>query len=461
MTLRQNVIAKITQAVAPSAESAAPEGASSTLFQPSAARFWLAVLLTGVGAGLSAVALTLLWYEVQRLVWSAPSSDILAAAARAPPSLRLLALLGAGVLTGAAQFALVSLSSANAIEITTALWFYAGRLPPLRTVASAILSIVIVAMGASLGREGAPKQMGAVIANLLADRAQFSDQQRKLIVACGAGAGIAAVYNVPLGGALFALEVLRGVLSVRLALPALGASLVATIVAHIFLPDRPLYSFTDGAASASVMLWAAIAGPVFGLASVGYVRMIALADRIRPSGWQRLVAPALALGLLGALSIPFPQLLGNGQDLTQSLLNGAVPSSLFVVLLILKPFATFICLGSGAPGGLFTPSLTFGALLGAFLGSLWLTFWPGAPPGAFAVLGAGAVLAATTQGPISASVLMMELTGRDQAFIAPLLLAIVAASAVARSIEIRSIYDARLSDAQLTARRHLRENLPQ
>jgi H+/Cl- antiporter ClcA len=106
---------------------------------------------------------------------------------------------------------------------------------------------------------------------------------------------------------------------------------------------------------------------------------------------------------------------------------------------------------------LFTPSLTFGALLGAALGYAWSLLWPGPPMGLFAVIGAASTVAATTQGPISAVVLMMELTGHDRSFIAPLLLAVVGATLVSRGVEPRSIYDARLSDEQVNARLKARE----
>jgi H+/Cl- antiporter ClcA len=111
-----------------------------------------------------------------------------------------------------------------------------------------------------------------------------------------------------------------------------------------------------------------------------------------------------------------------------------------------------MCLGSGTPGGLFTPSLALGALLGGVLGHAWSFVWPGAPPGLFAVVGASAVLAATTQGPISAVVLIMELTGLDRTFIVPVLLAVASATLVSRTIEPRSIYDARLTDEQVQER---------
>ena len=428
----------------------------ATLTQPGAIRFWLAVLLTGVATGLAAAALTLLLQLVQHWMWPGPGT-LRDAAARAGACRHVLVLLGAGLLTGAGQILLRRLSSGNGIDITAAIWFCAGRLPALRSLGSAVLSVVIVGMGASLGREGAPKQAGAVIANALSDRVRLSDERRRLLVACGAGAGMAAAYGVPLGGALFAIEVLRGALSLRLVLPALLASLVATSVSWLFLPDAPTYHIPGFASSGSLLAWALLAGPIAGLVSVGYVRMIAWTDRNKPKGRRRLLAPVLALGLLGLVSIRFPALLGNGKDIAELTFTQPMPFAALLALLVLKPAATALCLGSGAPGGLFTPSLAMGALLGAVLGQAWSWLLPGTPVGAFAVIGAASVLAATTQGPISAVVLMMELTGRDRSTIVPLLLAVATATLVSRSIEPRSIYDARLSDKEVAARLKARE----
>jgi len=418
-----------------------------TLTSPAATAFWAAILLTGIGAGIAAGVLTLLLQSIEHVVW--PGPNILDAAAQARYPRHLLVLLGAGVLTGAGQLVLQRLSSANGIDITEAITRYAGRLPALRTLGSALLSIVVVGMGASLGREGAPKQAGAVIANMLSDRVKLSDEQRRLLVACGAGAGMAAAYGVPLGGALFALEVLRGVLALRLILPALLASAVATAVSWSMLPNAPTYSVPAYPLSASVVCWAMAAGPVIGLVSVGYIRFVAWADRNKPQGWRRLIAPSIALGLLGALSTAFPQLLGNGKEIAQLAFTNQVAPLLMVALLVLRPLVTVMCLGSGVPGGLFTPSLALGALLGGVLGIAWSWIWPGVPPGLFAVLGAAAVLAATTHGPISSVVLIMELTARDRSFMLPLLIVVVIATIVARTLDPRSIYDARLTDQEV------------
>jgi CIC family chloride channel protein len=428
----------------------------ATLSQSGASTFWLAVLIIGAGTGGSAIVLSVILQSVQHMAWPADSQSILSAAQNAGAWHHLWILAMAGALTGGAQLALVRLTSGNGIDITEAIWFNAGRLPVLRTLGSAVLSVIIVGMGASLGREGAPKQFGAVIANLVSDRGKLSDEQRRLLVACGSGAGMASAYGVPLGGALFALEVVRGALALRMVLPALLTSLVATAISWLVLPDAPTYTIPEFQHSLSVSLWALPAGAIAGLVSVAYVRLIAFADRNKPKGWYRLLAPVLALSMLGGLSIAFPQLLGNGKEVSQLAFDAQVAPSLLIALLLLKPLATALCLGSGAPGGLFTPSLALGALLGGLLGHLWSYLWPGTPVGLFSVIGAAAVLAATTQGPISAVVLMMELTGRDRSFIVPLLLAVVVATMVSRSLELRSIYEARLSEAQVEERRKVR-----
>jgi H+/Cl- antiporter ClcA len=360
--------------------------------------------------------------------------------------------MGAGVLTGLGQLLLSGLSSGNGIDINAAIWFTAGRLPALRTLGSAVLSIFLVGMGVSLGREGAPKQAGAVFGNWSADGAKLSDEQRRLLVACGSGAGMAAAYGVPLGGALFSLEVLRGVLALRLVLPALMASTVATLVAWSVVPNEPLYLFPTYEMSPSVIVWSLVMGPIIGLVSVGYVRAIAWADRHKPRGWKRLVAPLIVMSILGAVSFSFPQILGNGQAISELAFDGRVGPWILLCVLILKPLATVMCIRSGAPGGLFTPSLTVGAMLGGCLGQGWSLLWPGPSAGLYSVLGAGAMLAATTQGPISTVVLMFELTGHNRSFVAPMLLGVTTATLVARIIEPRSIYDAKLNDRQVAAR---------
>jgi chloride channel protein, CIC family len=430
----------------------------ATLRDPGAIRFWTAVALTGLCAGLGAALLTLLFNATQELAWGAAEPSALFEAARqASPQRHVALLLAAGLMTSFSQWALTRLTSGNSIDVTAAIWFRAGRMPAWRTLGTAVLSIVIVGIGAPLGREGAPKQFGVVFGNLFSSLQKLSDEQRRLVVAIGAGAGMAAVYSVPLGGALFALEVLRGALALRLVIPALAAALIATTTASFVVPSAPLYIVPLYPISPDVYLWTVIASPFIGLWSVAFVRAISWAYRARPSDWRRFIAPPLVLVVIGLLSIVFPELLGNGQDVAQLLFLHPLEPIVLAALVLVRPLATVASVASGAPGGLFTPSLAAGALAGAALGELWLWVHPGGEIGLFALLGAGAMLAASTQGPISSLVLMMELTGQARAFALPMLTAIVIATMTARLIEWRSVYEARLTDEEVTERLLARE----
>jgi len=295
-----------------------------------------------------------------------------------------------------------------------------------------------------LGREGAPKQVGAALAGALAKYGKLSSSQRRLLVACGAGAGLAAVYNVPLGGALFAVEILLGSLSLSLVLPAMGTSLIAVAVSWLFLPNEATYSFPSYALSPIALAGAVILGVFAGFASAYYVKFIAWADAQKPGGTWRILAPILFFASLGAAAITYPQLLGNGKDVVELAFLDRLSLPLLAILVFLRPLATSGCLASGAPGGLFTPTLAFGALLGALFGHVWNHFLPGESAAAYAIFGAGAVLAATMKAPLSAVVLLFELTNHVTTLVVPLILAITLASLVARQLDSRSIYSCRI-----------------
>ncbi len=405
-------------------------------------RFWTLVALVGVGAGLGGALLMELLRAVQHLAWSYRSGDFLDAVQRTSSAHRVLVLLVGGVVAGIGA---IGLSRTSSTDVSEALWLRGARLPLAASIARSVHSIVIVALGASLGARRHPQQTGAAVASALSDWAKLPEWQRRLLVACGAGAGMAAVYNVPLGGALFALEVLLGTLTLPLVLPALATSLIATAVAWIALPSRPTYTISTYPISAAQVVWALVIGPIAGLAAVAYIRLIARAHSLRPSGWLRLAAPITVFTALGLLAIAYPQVLGNGKPVVQLALVAKLSVALLAVLLVLKPIATAACLGSGAPGGLFTPTLTYGVLLGGLLGEGWSQLWPGAPLGGYAIIGGAAVLAASMQGPLAAVVLLLELTHHADALMVPVLLAVVEATVLARVLGAPSIYSARLS----------------
>jgi H+/Cl- antiporter ClcA len=417
------------------------------------ARFWAMVVAIGLAAGLAGAGFVALLNAVERLAWRRPASQFLAAVTAASPAREVIVLALAGAIAGVATLMLRRLRGSGGGEISEALWLRGARLELLPSLLRGTLSIVTVGMGASLGREAAPQLAGAAFASELCDRnRQISQRQRRLLVAAGAGAGMAAVYNVPLGGALYALEVLLGTLALPLVLPALLTSLIATAVAWLVVPTHATYAIGSYHVSGALIVWAVLAGPLAGLVAVAWVRLIAAANRARPSRRAaRLAAPLVVFTALGALAIEYPQLLGNGKELAQVVFIGKLSVGLLAVLLVLKPLATAACLGSGSPGGLFTPTLALGVLLGALLGHAWSELWPGSPDGSYALIGGGAVLAAAMQGPLSATVLMLELTHSPGTLTVPLLLAVGLATVVARLLGSPSIYSARLVAGEATA----------
>ena len=182
---------------------------------------------------------------------------------------------------------------------------------------------MVIGLGASMGREAAPKLMGGVSGSVLATWAHLSPAQRRLLVACGGGAGLAAVYNVPLGGALFTAEVLCGSVALPVVLPALACSWIATATAWLYLPehatyvDIPSFHFT-----ATLLVWAILVGPIVGLVSSGYIRLIGWVSHHRSSGRRILVTFPIALCALGFIGIEYPELFGNGKDMAHSAFLG-------------------------------------------------------------------------------------------------------------------------------------------
>jgi H+/Cl- antiporter ClcA len=156
-----------------------------------------------------------------------------------------------------------------------------------------------------------------------------------------------------------------------------------------------------------------------------------------------IVAPVLVFFCLGIASVRFPEILGNGKNVVEEAFGSQLGVGLLCWLLVLRPLATAMCLKSGVPGGLFTPTMTFGALLGGLLGEGWSYFAPATSKDSYAIVGAGAMLASASQGPLSSVVFMLELTNHTDALIVPLLIAVAGATLMARKLEVHSIYSIR------------------
>jgi CIC family chloride channel protein len=407
-------------------------------------QFWSLVVTIGVLAGLGAAGLTWILHEAEHLSYGGHHATLLAAVDAAAGWRRIAALVAAAVIV-VGGLALLGRNTTGGTEVSEAIWLRSGVLDFPRSVARGLISIITVGMGVSLGREAAPQLFGAACASQLAKWAKLPTWQRRLLVASGAGAGFAAIYNVPLGGALMALEVLLGTLALSLVIPALLCAVTATAVAWIFIGDKPLYHVAAYPFHASQLVFAILAGPIIGLVAIGWTRLIAAANHARPAGWGRYLAPFAVFAGLGLLSLQYPQLLGNGRGIIQLTFDARLGLGLLAILFVLKPLVTAACIASGAPGGLFTPTFTVGVLLTGFLGGVWNHIWPGSASPAYALIGGGAFLAAAMQGPIAGVVLVLELTSHFQSLLVPTLIAVVEATVITRRLGGASIYSARLA----------------
>ena len=421
----------------PNALAAAPDAALMSV------KMWAMVLLTGTGAGLTSGLLMRLLRLAQHLSFAYSRGDFLTGVRNTSGEHRVLVVSLGGVFAGLSLYLLRRLSGGSGPEVTGAIWHKQGQFEAAPTIAKSIISIIIVGMGAAIGREAALKDTGATVAGKISDWTRLSPEQRHLLVACGAGAGMAAAYNVPLGGALFAIEVLLGTMSLTNVLAAVIASFVAVAVSWLLLPNIPTFNVDQLSISTSLLWWAALAGPILGAASAVYVRFIGWSETGKPKAYMVIVAPMLVFLGLGLVSVRFPEILGNGKNVVQAAFGSQLGPGLLCWLLVLRPLATAMCLKSGAPGGLFTPTMTFGALLGGLLGEAWSYLAPATAKDSYAIVGAGAMLASASQGPLSSVVFMLELTNHTDALIVPLLIAVAGATLMARKLEVHSIYSIR------------------
>lgn len=390
------------------------------------------VVLTGVAAGAGGIVLTLLLHLVQHLAYGYSEQSFLLGVEHASPLRRVLAPAAGGAAVGTAWL-LIRRNGRQLRPVVDALESPKPPARPLLSSLDACVQIAAVGFGASLGREGAARQVGAAVGAWLAERAKLSIDQQRTVLACGAGAGLAAVYDVPLSGALFAVEVLLRSRRLRHLVPAGLSSAAATVIALTVLPNRPTYDASSLHLTAGAVVFALLIGPLAAGTGVLFLRLMAAARQRNANGWRLPAATTLAFAAVGALAIGYPELPGNGRGLTQLALTSAPPLLVLAALLVLKPLVTAACLASGASGGLLTPALATGAALGALTGRLWDLMWPGTPLGVFALLAATAVLSVTQRAPLTALALGLELSHADVFLLLPMILAITMAFVAGRS----------------------------
>ena len=304
---------------------------------------------------------------------------------------------------------------------------------------SALLS---VGSGASIGREGPMIQLSAWLASRLARAVALSAEQRKVILICGIACGIGSVYHAPVAGLVFVLELALGFLSAPMVAPVLMAAATAGIVNHTLIDPAPLYAMPAVQLESSNLGMALAVGLVCG--GLGWL-MLAWVDGLR-AAFKRIDALPLRLGLggllAGSLSAFVPEVWGNGFSTISHLLNGQILWPWVLAILAAKFAATLFNTGSGAVGGMFTPTLFVGATTGfslAHLAGLWLPAdWVGNPL-TLAVIGMSAMLSAVTHAPLMAIVMVLEMTNQFQLTV-PVMLACGVAHAISTQFGAKPMY---------------------
>jgi len=387
---------------------------------------WVMALVIGVAAAYAAIVFRLAIRLFQFPWLGTMDKATTAAAMQLPWWVILLAPTAGGLIVG---FILVNFQRGrrphNVADVIEASAVGGCRISARDGFLSALISAITLGTGGSAGREGPVVHLGAAIASQLEQRFQLSPGAQRTLLACGVSAAVAASFNAPIAGVLFAHEVILRHYALRAFVPITIASVVATLIARFHLGNFPAFFVP---AYEIVSLWEFPAFALLGLASAA----VAIAFQFAAIGADRVstitpiplwIKPALGGLCVGAIALSFPQVLGVGYDTTDAALNSQLTLSLMVSLLFAKILATAITLGFRMGGGVFSPSLYLGAMTGGAFGLVAAAVFPDAASGhgLYAILGMGAVAAAVLGAPISTTLIVFELTGGYEMTIALLL----------------------------------------
>lgn len=404
-------------------------------------RLVVGVLAVALGAAAFAVAFRLALSAVYRTLGG---RDVLEVFSRVPWWWRLILPSAGGLVAG--LLARWSPAGGGVGEVMEAVALGRGRLVLRETLWKAGGSFAAIAGGGSIGREGPLIQFGGSFGSTIARVMQLSDRPTRALIAAGTAAGFAAAYNTPLAAILFVLEIVTGIVVVDTLLAVMIATAIATAITRAAAGGGPIYgSRTFLLAKPTELLAYAALGLVAALGAQVFMRTLSAGERV--SSRAALGQPWRAMfgGLIvGAVAMMLPEVTGNGYEPLNHLLDGAYSGSFILALLLLKMIATTASVSSGAPGGVFTPSLLVGGAVGGLFGRAIALGASGAvAPESYALVGMAAAVAATTHAPLMASVLVFELSG-DYALALPLVLATAVATLVSRALRPDSIYAAEL-----------------
>ncbi|MGD2067691.1 MAG: chloride channel protein [Gemmatimonadota bacterium] len=403
--------------------------------------------LIGLLGGLGAVGFRLLIRGVQRVAWGDWTYTLDLVRAHPWWWILVIPVLGALVVGPLTWFFAREARGHGVPEVMEAVALRSGVIRPRLVAIKAVASALTIGTGGSVGREGPIVQIGSAIGSTLGQWLKIGRTQLRTLVGCGAAAGIAATFNAPVAGALFPLEVILGEFGVSEFSPIVISSVLATAVSRYYLGDFPAFVVPP---HEMVSIWELGAYVVLGFLASGVALaftglVYGLEDRIEALPFPRWALPVVGGVFVGAMGVFLPEVLGVGYEATSAALMGQLGLGLVTLLIVAKLVATSVTLGSGGSGGVFAPSLFLGAMSGSLVGGLAHRWFPAvtAGSGAYALVGMGAVVGATTQAPITSILIIFELTG-DYSLILPLMASCIIATVVFSRVRRTSIYTEKL-----------------
>ncbi len=333
-------------------------------------------------------------------------------------------------------------------EVMQAILLKGGQIRGRVAVVKALASAITIGTGGSVGREGPIIQIGSSLGSVVGQFLRVSPKRLKTLVGCGAAAGIAAAFNAPIAGALFAVEIILMDFAVAQFSPIVISSVMATVISHTFEGNFaafavPKYQLTSPAEIGFYF----ILGAASGLVAFLFIKTLYYSEEIFDN-WIKIpeyLKPALGGIGIGIIALVFPEVMGVGYDSINFALTGNFIWYFALALIFMKILATSLTLGSGGSGGIFAPSLFMGAMLGYFFGFFVHTYFPDitATPGAYALVAMGGLVAGTTRAPITAIIIVFELTN-DYRIILPLMITCIISMIVSTKLSRESIYTLKL-----------------
>jgi H+/Cl- antiporter ClcA len=370
--------------------------------------FGCAIVIVGLLAGVAGAATTLLLHAIEHLTYHYSFGTLLTGVGESSPIRRAIGPMIGGALAGCGWWILRR--HTDVPPLSTAIT-NPKPLPRWSLSIDAGLQVFLVGAGASLGREGAPRQFAAALSDFGTKRLSLTARDREVLLACAAGAGLAAVYSVPLGGALFAARILLGTWHPRAVGAALITSSLAVAVASPVTHFEHVLTWPDARLSYLFAFLALAIAPVALAVGLAFDRVMATArPKVQYRSWLLIPAIAAAGLLIGICSIWWPELPGNGRSILTVSLNSGLTVGAAAVILLLKPLLTALFLRAGAVGGMLTPALATGAAAGS-LATLVLNQFAGTEVhvAAVSLTCAAGVLAITQRAPAFAALFVWEL----------------------------------------------------